>query len=666
VGRSRSLAAAKIKTLRAGEQRISDNSYRAVVLGASVKSSMAAPCAPSRQATASLFAAESASIVYAIATVLYGRLLPALLARNVIPDGPRNALSAAGALGCVVAAAVWMRSRTWSDSELEHAHRIARTLAPLLVAWAIAPLLCLGAFHGREIDLLILTGLSVVGLEAGVRVMPTRSAADKREQRASQSGWPWICVGIMVLAYAVLVSWGSIRLHDKLDTSLFDLGMFENLFWNALHGAQGLSADRMYFGEHAPLILYVLLPIYALVPRPETLLVMQSTLLGTAAIPLFLLARRCLARAWQAVVLVAAFLLYPALHGPNFYDFHFLTLSIFFVLWAACFFVFEKWWAFWIALVLALGCREDVSIGVAAVGLGLAWTRYKPRVGLVMAVVATAWFVVVKLVWMHSIASRDSFIGYYGGLVAPGQRGFYGVLVTLVSNPLYVIPQVLTREKLLLALQLLVPLAFLPVRRLKTAFLLLPGLLVIGLTTGAAALVQIHFQYVAHFVPYVFVAAVAALAPMAMKRRRAALAAVVLGSAVATVHFGALFRREYRVSFHYVTFSWTAQDAHRLDDLDSLIALIPPRASVAAGDAEGAHVARRPHLHGIKEGVRNADYILYGLASLRWGGAPQIIAALRSGKYGVVGRRGEFALLARGANTSGNVREAHRLMMIRR
>jgi hypothetical protein len=82
---------------------------------------------------------------------------------------------------------------------------------------------------------------------------------------------------------------------------------------------------------------------------------------------------------------------------------------------------------------------------------------------------------------------------------------------------------------------------------------------------------------------------------------------------------------------------------------------------VAASDSEGAHVARRRHLHGVKEGLRNAEFVLYGLASLRWGGAGDIRQALSSGNYGVVAREGEFALLGRGAPTQGNSAELGRI-----
>ena len=93
-----------------------------------------------------------------------------------------------------------------------------------------------------------------------------------------------------------------------------------------------------------------------------------------AALPLFLLAERWLGSAWAGLVLVLAYVAHPALHGPALYDFHFLPLCAFFLLWAAYFHALEPGCLpFWVALVLALCAREDVAIGVCSVGAGLAW-----------------------------------------------------------------------------------------------------------------------------------------------------------------------------------------------------------------------------------------------------------------------------------------------------
>ena len=200
-----------------------------------------------------------------------------------------------------------------------------------------------------------------------------------------------------------------------------------------------------------------------------------------------------------------------------------------------------------------------------------------------------------------------------------------------------------------------------PLRQTRTAILFIPGLIVIGLSTSRSAITQVHFHYATHFVPYLFIAAIIALAVRPARSRRPALAAGLLGALVLSQHFGAFFRDRFRTSFHEVGFVWTEQDARRARDFAEVEALIPARASVCSGEYEGPHLARRRRLTSVKEGVRGADYVVYSSQSLRWGGLEEIAAVLRDGQYGVVAMRGDFVALSRGKDTRDNAVALQRL-----
>src|SRR6185436_13481268 len=118
-----------------------------------------------------------------------------------------------------------------------------------------------------------------------------------------------------------------------------------------------------------------------------------------------------------------------------------------------------------------------------------------------------------------------------------------------------------TDNKLLLVLHLLVPLAFLPVRQLRTWPLFLPGLIVVGLSTSRSAITQFQFHYSMHFVPYLFVAALIALAVRKQSFRGPAILAMALGALVSTIQFGAFYGKSFRASFHEVSFDWTPSDS---------------------------------------------------------------------------------------------------------
>jgi len=110
-------------------------------------------------------------------------------------------------------------------------------------------------------------------------------------------------------------------------THSFDLGIHDQALYTLLrlgymrstqYGVEAIN----YIGDHFSPIFYLVVPFYALYPDAKTLLVLQSLALGIGAIPVYLLARSKTGSAPLAVVLSIVYLLYPALHGVNTFDFH--------------------------------------------------------------------------------------------------------------------------------------------------------------------------------------------------------------------------------------------------------------------------------------------------------------------------------------------------------
>ena len=243
-------------------------------------------------------------------------------------------------------------------------------------------------------------------------------------------------------------------------------------------------------------------------------------------------------------------------------------------------------------------------------------------------------------------------------MAAPPARGFWGVLLTLLSNPFYTLSRMFSEQKLLLALQLLVPLALLPLRYARAAFLLLPGLLVVGLADSGTTVTDVYYHYATHFLPYAFLAALVALAVRSRQSRAPTLIAVAFASAISTSHFGAfgvLGAHASSTPFPHVSFDWTAEDAARQAAFRRLAALVPSNASVCAGEHEGAQLGRRDRLLSLKRStIEEADYVIYSQRSLHWGGGGEIERVLRAGEYGVVDLAGDLALLVKGGETSRN------------
>src|SRR5262249_41012671 len=141
-----------------------------------------------------------------------------------------------------------------------------------------------------------------------------------------------------------------------------------------------------------------------------------------------------------------------------------------------------------------------------------------------------------------------SFAYYYDDLI-PNRTGMGGLLLSLVTNPAFVLKTIFAEAKIVYMLQLFLPLAFLPFFARAGRAMLIYGF-VFTLLASRTAFYSIHFQYSCLLIPIAF-----ALVPMALKRiedgpsatlgldgrrlSRAALAAAFVASALIQWKFGA-------------------------------------------------------------------------------------------------------------------------------
>jgi uncharacterized membrane protein len=260
------------------------------------------------------------------------------------------------------------------------------------------------------------------------------------------------------------------------------------------------------------------------------------------------------------------------------------------------------------------------------IGLYVLLFTSRTKQGALIFAISAVYFGLMRFAIMPAFGTWG-FDNLYEPLKPQGQTGFTAVIITLVTNPLFAFKTLLTAEKLRYALQILTPLAFLPLSRPKLWLSLVLGTLVTLLTSGAPPLLDIGFQYGASFAPYVFAAAVLALAqgPQLSPRfvgaasalrvdRRASLAALALGTLLSTLHFGAIPPREaYHTAYNASIRLAPLNDAERerLRLFREAVAKIPRDAIVAAGDRELPHVSNRVEAWNMNNGYDDADFLLF-------------------------------------------------------
>jgi uncharacterized membrane protein len=605
--------------------------------------------------------------------------IPFLLS-NTLGKAPRMrlliSLGLAVVLPSLVALAVvlrrWRRSRGWDDTGVLTLERVASLLAPLALLFAFVPLTSLDfAWGGKQFAYVVI--LAVVGLslevlmrgsfEAGIALgIPARVAARTARLRAwLPARLPFLIVLVAALAYGAVNSYYTILNHRRLGTMAFDLGIYDNLMFNALHGRFFRSpvlfgpAGGNYLAGHAEFVMLLFLPLYAIRPGAETMLIIQSFFFGLAAVPLYMFARTLL-RAAPAAVVAVLYLFFAPLHGPNFYDFHWLPIAMFFHFWLYYAIARNKPKLTALMVLVLFSVREDVAVGIAVLGVFLLFTQLRPRLGFILMVSSITWFVIDRFVIMQ-LAGNWFFQNFYNDLFADGESTYASVVKTLISNPLYLIPTLLTETKLQYTLHMLAPLLLLPVRRLSTALFVLPGFFFTLMTTNYAPVLSLAFQYTSHWIPYMFLGTVLGL--VLLERRRGAVASNAAVAAMAVVlvaHsycFGGLLQHEkFTGGFSQIQFHMTPAEKQRYADLRALIAMIPREASVAATEREAAHVSTRLTMYPLRSAPGPVDYVLLGRQNLS--SAISFVSGLFTAlPYQLVAKKGdELYLFKRGPSNA--------------
>jgi uncharacterized membrane protein len=167
-----------------------------------------------------------------------------------------------------------------------------------------------------------------------------------------------------------------------------DLGTYLQTFVNLQHGSSWNFGEwKQHFAVHDSWVLVALVPLIALLPRAETLIVVQVVAVAAAAIPLVLLAREVGVNARAANLLGIAYLLSPATQGLSYDNFSENVFVPVLALWGGLFARKRLLWPTLAAGALLAGLKEDELLFVLWFGAACAlwWDR---RIGLRLVLIA--------------------------------------------------------------------------------------------------------------------------------------------------------------------------------------------------------------------------------------------------------------------------------------
>ena len=429
-----------------------------------------------------------------------------------------------------------------------------------------------------------------------------------------------LTVAAAILVYTAALSWYTVSKHNSFSTYAWDLGIFDQSFWTTVNRGmvfyntceQHLVDSGSFFGVHFSPILFLLVPFYYLHQSPVTLLVLQSLILGLSAYPLYLIARTRLPEE-TAATLAAVYLLHPALHGVNSYDFHvqsmlpliFNYLLLYTLRWDA-----KRMVA---ASILALSVQEQVVVVMLSyvaflvIHRTLQGARWREKAALRSEIAPILAVLAVTVLWG---AISAGVLNHFNPDVPKHLRAGQNFAILEVDSPTQVPLRVLTDpdkafravsydwlDKNVYALSLFTPTLFLGLLSPATLIPTIPWFAV-SVLSNYPPYYRLGFQYPTLVLPFIYVSLVMGLERLSQSLKddnSVSLRAVVKGLLVvgvaSCIALSPLspFTDGFSLSPAYIK----PAAGERNQRLTEMLALIEPNASVLTQDNIFPHVSDR-------------------------------------------------------------------------
>ena len=420
----------------------------------------------------------------------------------------------------------------------------------------------------------------------------------------------WIAAGIFLLLFTVFVSQASIARYSAYIAHNFDLGIFTQMFENMrTTGMANTTVERnvlmSHFGVHFSPFYYVLLPFYAIYPRPETLLVIQALFVGAGIIPVVLICKKLDLNATLTILCCCIYIFFPTLSNGCLYDFHenkFLTVLI---MWTLYFIVSKRRIGIIILCLLVMSVKEDAAIYVMSIALYVFAHEKKYIDGSILFLLSIIYFVAATSI-VNSLGDgimTDRLSNY----MPEGKDGFGAVIETCISDFGYLLSQVFTADKIMFMVWMLLPVGFAPFMSGKKSLLvLLIPMLVIDLMSNWQYQYDVKFQYTFGVAGLIVFMTILVISKSDSLRKNQI---VLYGTAMCIIMCFSLF---FPRAAAYIESDDNSKA--RTEQYDSLIAEIPNDVEISANGCYIPHMYnfknlyQYPNVYGSEN--RKSDYLL--------------------------------------------------------
>lgn len=299
-----------------------------------------------------------------------------------------------------------------------------------------------------------------------------------------------------------------------------DFAVWLELFSNIIDGrgvistlhqtSLGFGDTRNYLALHfVPLIYILALPLYVFKNYPVCLIVLQTSILTSSIIPIYLFARDSFNDKKIGYLFASAFLFFPTLHYINLYDFEFLRISIPLLLFSFYFLHKKKYTVYYIFFILSMLVREEVALTTFFLGVYIIFITKEKKHGIITSVTSIFYFLLITKIVMPYFAGNSNSIHYH---VASGNFSHLGnspsqILAYIISHPLTIISNLLNKIKIANFLMYVLPLCFASFFSPSILFISTANLLLNFLSESIS-----HYSYILYYlspsIPFLFLSAI--------------------------------------------------------------------------------------------------------------------------------------------------------------
>ncbi|MHA1590148.1 MAG: DUF2079 domain-containing protein [Candidatus Njordarchaeales archaeon] len=427
-----------------------------------------------------------------------------------------------------------------------------------------------------------------------------------------------------ILTYISVFSYFLMLKHFFFETYAWDLGTLAQALYTTLYSGKFLYQtgylfalpNGSFFGIHCSPFLLLLLPIYAIWPNPLNLLIIKTIAIGLAAYPLYRLAFEINKSEKIACAVSILYLLHPALHGANWFDFQpqsFFPLIIFTMQYA---YVAKRWKLYLVSAILGSIITEHTALIITLFAI-INWIELiflRRKSNRILKTVTSKNCLIILLALFTSLAiflvgeaviSSYNFTPEFEGYIrAYSNWRVIGEKVDILHLPLCVIKNPRRAFKALLydyhikflyVIILFGSLLFVPFGSIYSLIALL--ILIPSFLSNYRAYYTIGVHYPLYILPAIFVATAHSF-NVVRNQVRTLLAVMMFFTLSITPLLppSYTFVEEGRI-FWYPKLKSEVDD--RIESLHSLISLIPTNTSVVTQNHIFTHVCNRPNAYVI-------------------------------------------------------------------